>query len=417
MKTRTKLTVLGSALAFGAVIPPAAIAGGIQLYELGTADVGLASAGYAARADDPATVFKNPAGMSRLDGLQSEGGLQLAYINLSFDPNANTSTRLGNDGGGNAVGWLPGGSLFVTDKLSERWSIGLGVVNYFGAASEYNDNWVGRYYIQKSALLGFSMLPTVSYQATDWLSIGAGLNAMYGAMGMQVAVNNGPGVLDGQLEIKDRTWGFGANVGILVEPVKGTRIGLTYLSPVHLDFADTPTVTGPQPAGVSELELGLTVPQSAMLSVYQDLNEQWAVMADFGWQNWAQFGEINVGVDAGGVVKTVNANYQDTFHGALGAQYRPTDQWQFSSGVAFDSSAVDSEHRTVTVPMGQAWRFGLGALYHASPKLDVGLAYEFVWAGNMAVDQGSDASLRGRVAGSYEDTWYSFIALNLTYKF
>jgi len=37
-------------------------AGGIMLYQFGSPDVGLAAAGYAARAQDAATVFTNPPG-------------------------------------------------------------------------------------------------------------------------------------------------------------------------------------------------------------------------------------------------------------------------------------------------------------------------------------------------------------------
>ncbi len=423
---RTCLTGFVATLACGAVVTPAAMAGGLELYEIGTPDVGLASAGYAARAADASTVFKNPAGMSRLDGAQFQGGLQATYGSVSFTPNAATSPRLGNDGGGNAIGWLPGGSFFFTQKLSDRWSVGFGALSYFGLAADYNDNWVGRYYVQNSALLGFSLMPSVSFKATDWLSIGAGLNAMYGMLDTKLAVNN-PGLgRDGQMQIKDGTWGFGANVGVLIEPAKGTRFGVTYLSPVKLDFADTPSFSGPVSAAVltsrRSLDLGLTVPQSVMVSAYHDLNEHWALMADFGWQNWSHFGEVTVGVEkpgpaSAGISTSVNSNYQDTFHGAFGAQYRPCDQWQFTGGVAFDSSAVESQFRTVTLPMGQAWRFGLGALYHISPKVDLGLAYEYMWGGTMSVDQGSDTSLRGRVAGSYNDTWFSFFAANLSWKF
>jgi long-chain fatty acid transport protein len=43
-------------------------AGGLFLTEFGTEDVALASAGWAARAQDASTLFKNPAGMSRLEG-------------------------------------------------------------------------------------------------------------------------------------------------------------------------------------------------------------------------------------------------------------------------------------------------------------------------------------------------------------
>jgi long-chain fatty acid transport protein len=54
-------------------------AGGLSLFEVGTADVGLASAGYTARAQDASTVFTNPAGMTRLDGTQLSLGAQLLY--------------------------------------------------------------------------------------------------------------------------------------------------------------------------------------------------------------------------------------------------------------------------------------------------------------------------------------------------
>ena len=79
MKRNTKLTVIGSAVACGAALSTTVHAGGIELYEIATPDVGLASAGYAARAQDASTLFKNPAGMSLLPGSQFEGGAQLTY--------------------------------------------------------------------------------------------------------------------------------------------------------------------------------------------------------------------------------------------------------------------------------------------------------------------------------------------------
>jgi long-chain fatty acid transport protein len=112
----------------------------------------------------------------------------------------------------------------------------------------------------------------------------------------------------------------------------------------------------------------------------------------------------------------VNLHYQDTWHGALGAQYRCGEKWVFSGGAAFDSSMVDSANRTVTLPAGQLWRFGIGAQYQLSKAVNLGAAYEYMWGGNLSVDQGTDTSLRGRVAGSYNDTRYSFLTVNLTWK-
>src|SRR5215831_1847329 len=188
-------------------------AGGLILYEIATPDVGLASAGYASRADDASTLFKNPAGMTRLDGVQLQGGLQALYGSVYFSHDPSTSPRLGTDNGKNAVNWLPAAGLFATMPLGERWHVGLGLFSYFGSALDYGDNWVGRYYVQKSALIGESLMPSVSFKATDWLSIGAGLNAMYGYLDSHTAVNNliGP---DGQMRLKNTTWGFGGDVGV-----------------------------------------------------------------------------------------------------------------------------------------------------------------------------------------------------------
>ncbi|HMP84663.1 MAG TPA: outer membrane protein transport protein, partial [Verrucomicrobiota bacterium] len=291
------------ALALAAMSPVVSYAGGISLYEIATPDVGLASAGYAARADDASTVFKNPAGMSRLTDAQLQSGAQLLYADLEFSPNSGTSTSGGD--GGNAVGALPAASLFVTIPLNEKVTVGFGSCSYFGLALDYDNDWVGRYYVRNASLIGMSLLPSASYKVNDWLSLGAGLNAMYGMMETKVAVNNPePSQGDGSLRIKDEDWGFGGNFGILIMPDERTRIGVTYLSAVCLDFEDKPKFNNLGPglgaifANPNSLDLGMTVPQQVMVSVYRDLNEKWALMANVGWQDWSAFGKVDVSVDS-----------------------------------------------------------------------------------------------------------------------
>ena len=420
MKTKfARLTIAGTTLA-----GTTALASGLQLYEIATPDVGLASAGWAARAQDASTLFKNPAGMALLDGATLQTGLQLTYGDVSFTPNDQTSARLGTDGGGNAIGALPGLSLFYVQPLGEKWRVGLGTLSYFGLAENYDPAWVGRYYVQKSTLIGVSLLPTISYEVNDWLALGAGLNAMYGYLDTDVAVNNlDPRTGDGQLSVNDRTWGFGGNAGVMVKASESTRVGLNYLSPVKLDFEATPQFSNLGPglsqilSNPSAIDLGVTAPQSIMLSVFHQLNEKLALMADFGWQNWAAFGQVEVGVNSADPKDlTTELNFQNTFHGAVGAQYHLAPKWQITGGVAYDSSPVSDADRSVVLPLGIAWRFGTGIQWQATRNLSLGAAYEFLWAGDMSVDQGSDASLRGRVAGSYNGANFSFFTLNLNWK-
>ncbi len=381
--------VLAAVLAGGS-----AWAGGISLYEFGSPDVGLAAAGYAARAQDASTVFTNPAGMSRLEKSQVLGGLQALYGNVEFSPGSAT-TVAGSDGG-TAVGWIPGGSLFVVQKLNPDWSVGFGVLSYFGLAESYDDNWVGRYYVQKSTLIGLTLTPAVSYRVNNWLSVGAGLNIMYGYVDSEIAINNiGEARPDG--------------------------------SEVKLDFSAVPEFSGLGPVlqallvsrglTTTNLDLSMTVPQMVMFSAYHEINEKWAVMGNVGWQNWSRFGQVDVGINSSNpTTLTTDSDYNDTWHVALGAQYRHSPAWTFTCGVAYDSSAVDDDKRSVVLPMGEAWRFALGAQYAFNQNLTLGAAYEFLWTGDMAVDQ-NRGPLAGRVAGDYSSTSFSFFALNLKWTY
>ena len=61
-----KWALAATMLTMGLIMPTASRAGGLFLTEFGTEDEALAGAGWAARAQDASTLFKNPAGMSRL---------------------------------------------------------------------------------------------------------------------------------------------------------------------------------------------------------------------------------------------------------------------------------------------------------------------------------------------------------------
>jgi long-chain fatty acid transport protein len=417
------LTLTGTVLASGTLWNQSAQAGGIGLYEISSPDVGLASAGYAARAQDASTVFKNPAGMSLLDGPQIQGGAQLLYGSVKFSPSGSGANAKSGGGGGNAVGALPGASFFYSQTITDKVAVGFGSFSYFGLAEKYDDNWTGRYYIQKGTLLGMSLMPAASVKVNDWLSIGAGLNAMYGYLDTEVAINNSgliPG--DGKLKLNDTQWGFGGIGGILITPREGTRIGVTYISPVKLDFSDKPTyenapVLSSLPKFNHTLNLGVTVPQSVMVGLYQELNAKWALVADVGWQQWSEFGKVDVRYDGPSSTSlTKDLNYNDTWHGALGAIYNYSDAWRFTGGVAYDTSAVDDQDRTVTLPMGSAYRVGLGTDWRVRESLTLNVAYEFMWCGDMSVNQ-TGGPMRGDVVGAYDNAWFSFLTVNATWRF
>jgi long-chain fatty acid transport protein len=209
---------------------------------------------------------------------------------------------------------------------------------------------------------------------------------------------------------------------LLFTLAEGSRLGVTYLSAVDLDFQDRPSFSSLGPLGGAifanppQLDLGLTVPQTVMVSLYHELSPKWALLANVGWQNWNRFGEVAVGVDSATPTSlTADLDYQDTWHAAVGAQYRISENWLLSTGFAYDSSAVDDANRTVTLPMDETYRLGLGAQWQVSQAISLGAAYELAWIGDMPVNQ--ESTFRGRLSGSYEDARFSFFTANLTWRF
>ena len=424
-------------LCVGALAAGPALAGGLIAYEIGTADAGLASAGYGARAEDASTVFTNPAGMTRLDGTQALASAMPLYANTQFSPGPGTSAALGGANGGRAVGadgWFAVGGGFISHSLSPDLKIGLAMSGNFGAALDYDDNWVGRYYVQETTLLGISLLPSIAYKVNEQLSLGASVNAMYGIYDNKVAINNiAPGFGDGQLKLDDRTWGWGVNLGLLYEIDDRTRIGLTWNSSVDLDFDTTAKFSGLAP-GLNALinnrglqgatvKIGMKAPQQVMGSIFTQVNDEWALLGSVGWQQWSKFGAVEIGIVDSTNPRSLTADlaFDDTWHVAAGAQYRVNPSWLLNFGVAYDSGFQSNSNVSPLFPVNSAWRFGIGAEQQLSKTATWGVTGEYLYGGTMDTNLQSTLPValggRGNIVGSYEDTSTVFVGAYANWKF
>jgi len=421
-------------LAFSFTLASGAHAGGLYLYEVGSPDVGLAGAGYAARADDAATAFTNPAGMTRIDQPSLMMGAQPMYLHLDFNPDGATSAVARTLPGGGAAdsgdsnGVLPAGGLYYVHPVNDRLRLGMALNGYFGLSLDYQDDWVGRYYAREASLQAAAIQPAIAWRVNDWLSVGAGVAALYGSVEEKIAVNNiDPLLPDGELKVSDEDWTAQFNLGLLIEPQQGTRLGLTYLSAADLNFTARTKFSGLGPGLLTalgnrgllnaKLDLGMTMPQAVMFSVYHELTDRLALMANLGWQDWSQFGRVDVSVDSANPKNLTTAlDYKDTWHVALGADYRISDAWRLTGGVAYDSAMMDDDQITPALPVSDTWRFGLGTRYAWSPDVSLSGSYELAWSGDIDMDV-SRGPLAGRVSGTYEDTALHVVCLTLEWRF
>jgi len=150
------------------------------LNEFGTPSIGTAGAGANAVANDASTSFHNPAGMTRLNENQFMVSGGLLYADVKFDPAPDTLYSGGDGGSAGGIAPLMGG--FYVHNLTEDLKLGLNLISITGSVLDYDEGWSGRYQCDEVSLLTVTLNPTIGYRVNNWLSVGGGVNLMYGAL-------------------------------------------------------------------------------------------------------------------------------------------------------------------------------------------------------------------------------------------
>ncbi|WP_447864486.1 OmpP1/FadL family transporter [Kluyvera sichuanensis] len=377
-------------------------ASALYFYEIGTEDTALAGAGQAARAQDASTLLTNPAGMTRLPDHMVTGGLQAMGGNIPYTLDDETAGR---QSPGNIMKLFPNASMFYTQRLSDTVSAGLGLYGNYGLGIDFG-NWAGDRLIKKSTMVAMTLSPGIAWKLSDKVSVGAATGLNYGVLSLTRNV-------DGNDEKQnDHDWAMNYRLGLLMDLTDQTRAGVTWTSKTDYHFNINGKARFPN---VPNVEYNLPIaaqvraPQQIMMSLVHDVNKQWSVMGDLGWQDWSQFGSPQISVNGQSSDKT--NRLKDTWHTALGVQYRPDEQWRVNAGVAFDSTPYKSQSDVaLSLPTGDEWRFATGAQYQITPASNIGVAVEYL---HMQSSQVKSAAF----GGEYNHPWLWFASVNYSYQF
>ncbi len=464
---RTRLAVaLGAAVL--SLAAGQALGSNFALQEQSGSGVGNAFAGGAAVAEDASTIFTNPAGMSRLPGIQGVVAGDVVCISAKLSDNGSLPAAfqpLG-DNGGDAGTCAVVPSVYLAVPINKQFAFGLGIGAPFGLKTEYDSSWLGRFQAIKSEVKTLNINPALSWKVNDTVTLGAGVdwqqikatltNAVNysGALATaaQQAAETGlippsviPPILAGTAGLEsaaavngsDSAWGW--NIGVLFEPDKDTRIGAQYRSAIkytisgQVDFNNPalpstlpPTlapIAGLLAIGVNQVlssgdvTLALKVPDTANLSVFHTLNDKWDLMADVQWTGWSSIQQLQIVRSTGVTLSNTPEDFRDTWRGSIGANYHYTDQWKFRMGLAYDQSPVRDATRTPTLPDNNRTWIAVGAQYLATPQFALDLGYTYIFVSNPSIDQnqGSTAA-NGLISGSYKNT-IQVVGLQLTYTF
>ncbi len=390
-------------------------ASGFALREQSGSMLGQAFAGQNAYTNDPSVIFYNPAGMSALEGTQASVVTSLISPKNEFDDDGSTTTVgvLGTNEGGDAGVDAVVPAMYGMTSFGD-FRLGIGVNAPFGLKTEYDDDWIGRYAAITSRLKTINVNPVVSYQFTDWLSIGAGAQiqkadarltnaALFGAAG------------DGEIELQADDIGFGFTAGALITPMDGTQIGIGFRSSVHHELRGRADVNAPAPVPSSSINASadLDTPETVGLSLYQKITDRLSLVGTIEWTNWSRFDELRVEFDTGQPDSVTEENWEDSYFFALGANYELTQSLLLRGGVAYDQTPIKDEFRTARLPDEDRYWVALGATYSVNEMISLDVGYTHIFIRNASIEEtfepvpGNPAT--GTLQGEYENSVDIFV--------
>lgn len=322
---------------------------GYKLFEQSVSSMGNGYAGRGAQITDATLVYSNPAALTQLAGSQFSGGVSLIDAKTNYQnmqaKSANGQAVQGDDyGQNNLTEAVP--FLFYADHYSEQLSWGIGFYVPFGLSSDYDNDFVGRYFADETAIQVLSLQPAIGYKLNDQWSVGAAVsvNRITGTLSKykdhaglcelgETTINTMFGApvyndayCHSQYEVTGDDIAFGYSLGIHGEPIAGTRLALSYHSQVRYTLKGDSTITNTPITGANVVgnpnfivvapqlpaidlstgklasnnllteasKLSLTTPASAALSIDQQFTTAFSLQFTAAWTQWSKFQSIDI---------------------------------------------------------------------------------------------------------------------------
>lgn len=395
-----RISLLGSVAAVAMVTGAAsAFAGGFALREQSADSQGASFAGNGA-GTGLSSMYWNPAAAANKSGpginLESSYSVILPHAIVNVDSVSGPASGVpavagsfaaapnSSDIGHNA--FL--GASYASYQLAPALFLGLSVNSGFGLSTEPQ---VGNYDAAilggRTSLFTLGATPTLAYQVSPWISIGAGVQVDYasGRFKFATGVPQAPSTT-----FQGDDYAFGATAGIMLTPAQGTRIGLGWRSALTHELDGTFNRPAIAALGVTAQNYSATakvnLPDIVTLSLNQALSSNLRLLGTVEWANWSRFSELRLKDKAGVVADVViDANWVDSWFFSIGAEYDVSSRLTVRSGVGYEYSPIDdAKKRLVGIPDNNRVWLSAGATYKLTEatSVDVSATHLFVEDGD-----------------------------------
>lgn len=368
-------------------------------------------------------LFFNPAGIVHLeDRLNvSAGGFgvfsDVKYQNQEFGTFADTDSPVGTPL-----------YLYATYKVTEDFTVGLGVYTPYGSTVTWPTDWSGSHLVNEIDLNAIFIQPTLAYQLFESISIGGGPILAIGGVSFNRNASRTLTNEEGErsnIAIDDAgvtAWGWSA--GIMFTPDDRFTLGFNYRSLINIEstegtatFSNFPNSSLTPANGDTSFTATLPLPAELTLGVSYKW-EKFLLAFDYNRTFWSEYNSLDL-VFGNGATSINPRNYKDSSTYRIGGQYEATDKLTVRAGYYFDESPVQSGYFAPETPRNDSNGYTFGLSFRVTPKLSIDGSFLFLHFKeiNESYDFYSDTGspVTAPFRGTYKST--AFIAgLGITYS-
>lgn len=382
----------GFALA-GGISRPAGAAG-FTAPDPGIKAMGLAGA-FTAQASDPTASFYNPGGLALLKKGKLTAGLAADYLNESQYQGAAPGIGEGT-AGQQKKGFTILPHLYAVKPLGDKLKLGIAVYTPYSFKTEWDDpgTFAGRYLTTRGQLQSYDVNTNLSWKVTPSLGFGAGViyrSAKF-SMGRRLPrANPNTGEIQdvGSFAIDtDWDYGLGWDAGFLHKIGQGFAWGVSYRSPIRIDFAGagrlTQISTGDSQLDAlnraalpydTNLRIGTSIdfPQTATLGIGFAPSPKLWVETDVTQTAWSRFRGLSVFFPNNSTFdQTLQGAWDDTLSYRLGLQLKMGKGMVLRLGYALEDSPQPDASLAPVLPDAKRSVFSAG---FGRDWLDIGFQF------------------------------------------
>jgi len=410
---------------------------GFSLFEGSAA--GIADPVYgAAKGGEPAAMFANPAAIAGLKGTQLQLGISLVRPDFAVEGVNPYTAKHTKAYAKDLDFFIP--HFYLTQEISDDLTFGLGVWVPFGMGTDLGGEWFGRYNSYFSDIMTVNVTPVIAWQVNDWLAVSAGFTVQYFDITLKQKIDaanrtnnpDNPRFLDVDQAMSADSFGFGANLGLVVKPVDGLSVGLAYSSRIKHSAEGEAKYKRPAPVGAALTAAGqgflftdttvkgsVTLPDTIVSAVTYDVNDKLTLGVGVTMQTWSTYDELRIRFEkpvVGAYEAASEKDWKDVFRYAAGGTYKASDSWTFRASYTYDTSPCNAKHIDYILPSGDRHIFAIGAGYTTGAwTIDASYFHEFM--ANDTVTEHTGRVGSGVMPSKYVDGVANCYALSFTYRF